>query len=194
MAPHAIVHVAIPAPNPAVLGPFYAELFGWKLHDPTFNNYHPFHADSGPNGAFVQVNDTTGPKVGEVVIHVSTDDIDATLARVEALGGKTLHPKTEIPQYWLVCSVCRSGGQSHRTRNAHEPAILKPAGMRRGVPSSSSYAYFSVATGERAAREARPSLSMPCRSRARVPSSRHKGACMWHEHRSGRAPGFNARP
>ena len=97
MAPHAIVHVAIPAPNPAVLGPFYAELFGWKLHDPTFNNYHPFHADSGPNGAFVQVNDTTGPKVGEVVIHVSTDDIDATLARVEALGGKTLHPKTEIP-------------------------------------------------------------------------------------------------
>jgi uncharacterized protein len=29
--------------------------------------------------------------------YVSTDDIDATLAHVEALGGKTLLPKTEIP-------------------------------------------------------------------------------------------------
>ncbi len=38
-----------------------------------------------------------GYKLGEVLIYVSTDDIDATLARVEALSGKTLEPKTEIP-------------------------------------------------------------------------------------------------
>lgn len=98
MSQHEIIHVGIPAPDPAALGTFYAELFDWKLQVyPDRNNYHMFHPASGPNGAFVPVDEATGPKIGEVVIHVSTDDIDATLARVEALGGKTLHPKTEIP-------------------------------------------------------------------------------------------------
>jgi predicted enzyme related to lactoylglutathione lyase len=33
-------------------------------------------------------------------MYVSTDDIDATLAHVEALGAKTLTPKTEGPHGW----------------------------------------------------------------------------------------------
>ena len=36
-------------------------------------------------------------KPGDVIVYFATDDIDATLARVEALGGKTIIPKTEIP-------------------------------------------------------------------------------------------------
>ncbi len=98
MSQHAIVHLDIPATDPAAAGKFYADLFDWKIQvDPTFN-YHMFQADAGPGGGFVQVNEAAGYKPGEVLIYVSTDDIDATLARVEALGGKTLQPKTEIPQ------------------------------------------------------------------------------------------------
>jgi predicted enzyme related to lactoylglutathione lyase len=98
MSQHSIVHVEIPATDAATSGKFYADLFDWKLQvDPTFN-YHMFQAEPGPGGAFVQVGEATGGyKLGEVLIYVSTDDIDATLARVEALGGKTLEPKTEIP-------------------------------------------------------------------------------------------------
>jgi predicted enzyme related to lactoylglutathione lyase len=33
-----------------------------------------------------------------VLLYISTDDIDATLAKIEAHGGKTVVPKTEIPQ------------------------------------------------------------------------------------------------
>jgi predicted enzyme related to lactoylglutathione lyase len=32
-----------------------------------------------------------------VVIYIDTDDIDEMLGRIEAAGGKTLLPKTEIP-------------------------------------------------------------------------------------------------
>src|SRR6266571_1385900 len=98
MSQHSIVHIEIPATDPASTSKFYANLFDWKLQvDPTFN-YHMFQAEPGPGGGFGQVGEATGGyKLGEVLIYVSTDDIDATLARVEALGGKTLQPKAEIP-------------------------------------------------------------------------------------------------
>ncbi len=97
MPQHAIVHLDIPATDPAAASKFYADLFDWKLQvDSTFN-YHMFQADSGPGGGFVQAGENTDYKLGEVLIYVSTDDIDATLAKVEALGGKTLQPKIEMP-------------------------------------------------------------------------------------------------
>ncbi len=97
MSQHAIVHLEIPATDTAAASKFYADLFDWKIQvDPSFN-YHMFQANPGPGGGFVQVGEASGYKPGEVLIYVSTDDIDASLARVEALGGKTLQPKTEIP-------------------------------------------------------------------------------------------------
>ena len=97
MSQHAIVHLEIPATDPAAASKFYADLFAWNTQvEPTFN-YHTFQAASGPGGGFVQVCPDGGYKPGEVVVYVSTDDIDATLVKAEALGGKTLHPKSEIP-------------------------------------------------------------------------------------------------
>jgi predicted enzyme related to lactoylglutathione lyase len=97
MSQHSIVHLDIPATDTAAASKFYADLFDWKLQfEPSFN-YHMFQAEPGPGGGFVQVGEAAGDyKLGEILIYVSTDDIDATLARVEALGGKTLAPKTEI--------------------------------------------------------------------------------------------------
>lgn len=99
MSNHSIVHVEIPSSDPAAAAKFYAELFGWKTKtDPAFD-YHMFEAAPGPGGGFVAVGDSMDAgKVGELRVYVSTDDIDATLAKVESLGGKTLVPKTEIPK------------------------------------------------------------------------------------------------
>ena len=97
MANHSIVHIEIPASDTAAASKFYADLFGWNIQvDPSFN-YHMFQAEPGPGGGFVEVGGMGGYKAGEVLIYVSTDDIDASLAKVESLGGKTVVPKTEIP-------------------------------------------------------------------------------------------------
>lgn len=98
MSQHSIVHIEIPATDAAATSKFYADLFDWKIEvDPSFD-YHMFQANPGPGGGFVKVGEAMGDyKIGEVLIYVSTDDIDASLARAEALGGKTLAPKTEIP-------------------------------------------------------------------------------------------------
>lgn len=98
MSQHSIVHIEIPATDTAAASKFYADLFDWKIEvDPSFD-YHMFQANPGPGGGFVKVGEAMGDyKIGEVLLYVSTDDIDASLARAEALGGKTLAPKTEIP-------------------------------------------------------------------------------------------------
>jgi predicted enzyme related to lactoylglutathione lyase len=102
MSDHPICHVEIPAIDPAAASTFYADVFGWQMEvDPTRNS-HMFHPQGGPGGAFVEAGETTGARIGEVLIYVSTDDIDATLAKVEAQGAKTLTPKTEVPHGWFA--------------------------------------------------------------------------------------------
>ena len=54
---------------------------------------------------------TTGAKIGEVLIYVFTDDIEAMLAKAEALGAKTLTPKTEIPQGWFAVFADPAGNR-----------------------------------------------------------------------------------
>ena len=111
MSNHPIVHIEIPAQVPAAASKFYADAFGWSIQvEPSFD-YHMFQADPGPGGGFVKVGDETGSyKTGEVLIYISTDDIDATLAKVESLGGKTLLPKTEIPQTGWFAFFADSAG------------------------------------------------------------------------------------
>jgi predicted enzyme related to lactoylglutathione lyase len=97
MASHPIVHIEFPAANSAAAGSFYAELFGWRVRQrPELGGYAYFEADGGLGGGFPQVD---GQMVtpGNVLVYVGTDDIEATLARAEQLGGSRVVPKTKIP-------------------------------------------------------------------------------------------------
>lgn len=95
MAHHPIVHIEISAQDPAASDKFYAQLFDWKMEVDKQFDYHQFKAEGGPAGAFVKV-DGQQYKAGDIVPYIATDDIDATLKKVAALGGKTLTPRTEI--------------------------------------------------------------------------------------------------
>lgn len=96
MSNHAIVHVEFSARDLNATGRFYSELFGWKVESIPEMNYATFAAGSGPGGGFTPV-DGEMVKPGDMLVYVSTDDVDATLAHAERLGGKTLRAKTEIP-------------------------------------------------------------------------------------------------
>ena len=101
MSNHPIVHIEIPAKNPQASSKFYAAAFDWTIQvSPDFADYPMFQAEGGPAGGFTMVGDMHGvsTKTGEVLIYISTDDIDASLASVEKHGGKKLLGKTEIPQ------------------------------------------------------------------------------------------------
>jgi uncharacterized protein len=96
MSYHPIVHIEIPAAEPMAAGRFYHDLFGWQvLPVPGVDDYIGFTAEGGPGGGFPRVD---GGQVApdRPLVYVATEDIDASLARAEALGGATLVPRTEI--------------------------------------------------------------------------------------------------
>jgi uncharacterized protein len=107
VAEHPIVHVEIPARDSEAAGQFYAQVFNWQL-DNSAPNYLQFRTEGGPAGGFVspgKAGDTSLEyKIGEVLIYLDSDDIDATLANVEAHGGTTVVPRTEIEGHgwWAV--------------------------------------------------------------------------------------------
>ncbi len=95
MANHPIVHIDIPAIQGKESAEFYAKTFDWKIeHAPEFD-YWQFAAEGGPGGGFMLAGEQ-GATINQVVVYIGTDDIEESLAQVEANGGKIIQPKTEI--------------------------------------------------------------------------------------------------
>jgi hypothetical protein len=90
-----IVHIEIPTTNFEQSGNFYHDLFGWKITPMPDLNYSLWEPAEGPGGGFNPLGADT--KVGEVLIHVDSEDIEADLKRVATLGGTVVKPKTDIP-------------------------------------------------------------------------------------------------
>jgi predicted enzyme related to lactoylglutathione lyase len=101
MANHPIVHLDIPATNTAESANFYGDVFGWSLNHNTEYDYWLFRGADGPGGGFV-TNGSPNPamggnyQVGQVLIYINTDDIEASLAAVEAHGGRRLGDVAEM--------------------------------------------------------------------------------------------------
>jgi len=95
MSKRNVVHVEIPAANVKDAAKFYESLFGWKIeHAPEFN-YTMWADGSGYGGGFNEVSVDT--PVGQVLVYIDSDDIEADLKQVEKLGGTVIQPKMEIP-------------------------------------------------------------------------------------------------
>ena len=120
MSAHPIVHLEISAADPKAASKFYADLCGWKIEvDPNFN-YYQFAAEGGPGGGFVQP-DGKMYNAGDIVPYIQTDDIDATLKKAEALGGKVALPKTEIPgQGWFAFFTDPTGNRIGLYTSTHQ--------------------------------------------------------------------------
>lgn len=89
MANYSIAHIEIPAVNAGAAGTFYSEVFGWKIEtNPTYN-YVTFENEGGLRGGFAGPSEPTY-KPDRLLVYLATDDIDATLATIEAHGGKTV--------------------------------------------------------------------------------------------------------
>ena len=92
---NAVVHFEIHGSDAEKLGKFYSELLGWQTQ------YMPEMSDvmvdtasgAGINGGIGDQSQTSA----KVTVYIEADDLDAKLKEIEALGGKTVTPPTEIP-------------------------------------------------------------------------------------------------
>jgi predicted enzyme related to lactoylglutathione lyase len=93
--PHPVVHFEIRSQDPDATRSFFGELFGWQYSDGAIPGYT--YVDTGAPDA---IPGGIGPVLGgseAVVFFVGVEDVDATLKRAEALGGKTIQPATSVP-------------------------------------------------------------------------------------------------
>jgi predicted enzyme related to lactoylglutathione lyase len=97
MVEHPIVHVDIPTQDTRRVSSFYSKLFGWKIQPLPNMNYVRFQSPNGLTGGFVDLGGELQHRIGELLVYVGSEDIEADLKRVAELGGKILVPKTEIP-------------------------------------------------------------------------------------------------
>jgi predicted enzyme related to lactoylglutathione lyase len=88
-----VVHWEVQAKDPATQQRFFGELFSWEVDT---NNPQSYGMVS-PAG-----KDTIGGGIGggdgqsRVTFYVQVDDINATLAKAEELGARTVMPRTDI--------------------------------------------------------------------------------------------------
>ena len=96
MTSHRIVHWELMGPDGSALNNFYNELFGWKGEEvPGFGGYTMISAeDSGVAGAIGAGNEDM-PSYQTMYIEV--ESIDEHLAKVEAIGGTIVVPRSVIP-------------------------------------------------------------------------------------------------
>jgi len=90
-------HIELPTTDFVESRAFYESIFGWTFEIiPGFETYAMFTTPSGLGGGIDSGPRAESPSDKGPILHIETDDIDATLRRIEAAGGKTVVPKTKI--------------------------------------------------------------------------------------------------
>jgi uncharacterized protein len=87
-----LVHWEIPSTDVQRSGAFYTALFGWSMQGWS-DDYVLFDSGEGTGGGISKVETMPAPAIG---VYIGVDDIDAALAKVEALGGRTVQARSEI--------------------------------------------------------------------------------------------------
>lgn len=91
-----VVHFEIMGGSGVELETFYGELFGWKIDSNNPMKYGIVDTGGAPggiNGGIGAANDASK----RVSIYAQVSDLQATLDKVEKLGGRTILALTEVP-------------------------------------------------------------------------------------------------
>jgi uncharacterized protein len=80
---------------------FYSRLFGWNVADAGHGSGDGL-VESGGRGIAGGIGASQDGGPGQVTFYVEVDDPAAYLARAETLGGKTIVPPSEVPDFGLT--------------------------------------------------------------------------------------------
>ena len=93
---HPVVHAEIRSADPDQTREFFADLFGWKIASEGAFPGYTFIDTGVSGGTYVAI----GPRQSaedEVLFFVAVEDVAATLARAEQLGGRIVQPAQQVP-------------------------------------------------------------------------------------------------
>jgi len=91
---HGLCHFEIPCKDPERVSKFYADVFGWGIQPIPEMDYVMFKPGDGPGGSFdkeLEIADKSG-----ITLYIEVEEINDTLEKVGASGGKVLKPKYQL--------------------------------------------------------------------------------------------------
>jgi hypothetical protein len=91
-----ICHWEIQSQTPETLQAFYSDVFGWKIDASTPMNYGMVSSGRGRGGIDGGIGGTGGTPGSRVLVYANVPEINAALATIEARGGRTLMPRTDV--------------------------------------------------------------------------------------------------
>lgn len=92
-----VAHIEFATSDVAASRRFYESIFGWRFEDASgMKKYVMFATPSGQGGGFDAGARSNVPSATGPIQHIELSDIDAMLAPIAKMGGKTLLPKTKI--------------------------------------------------------------------------------------------------
>ena len=113
---------------------FYGSLFGWSIDANNPMNYGMVSGEAGGIGGGIAKSMDGKPMV---TIYVEVADLDATLAKVQELGGSTVMPPVRRARRTEARAVRRPRRQRDRAHASRHDAVLtfrRPAVARRAQP------------------------------------------------------------
>ena len=116
-----VVHFEVPYDDVERATSFYKDIFGWQIQSVPELSYHLVSTgpsgEQGPTepgyiggGMFARQAGVATP-----VITIDVDDIDASLAAIEAHGGSTVEKKIPVGEMGFAAVLHRFGGQPPRS-------------------------------------------------------------------------------
>lgn len=93
-----IVYVEIPAPDIERATTFYRTVFDWDIQRSDLSDYPyaMFGTGKGQVGGGLDASKQVNAEASGVILYLDTNDIPATLARIEAAGGSVVQGKKDI--------------------------------------------------------------------------------------------------
>ena len=116
------MHFEIPADDIEKIKKFYQELFGWTMNKyPGPTTYYmmgtvPINEKTmmpirpGVNGGLYEKKNASSPELAIPLNYISVESVEEYSKKIQALGGKILVPKMEIPTIgWWALAVDPEG-------------------------------------------------------------------------------------
>jgi uncharacterized protein len=116
------IHFEVFAADPEAMAAFYERAFGWTVTSANVPGDRPYWLIATGDDADTGINGGMGPEPGftGTTTTLGVEDLEATLAEVEAAGGSLLMGRTEIPGVGSLAYVADPEG--------HAFGLLQPTG------------------------------------------------------------------
>ena len=93
---HPVIHAEIRSADPDATRKFFGDLFGWKVASVGAFPGYTFIDTGAEGGTYVAISPRQSAE-DEVLFFVAVQDVAATLAAAERLGGRIIQPEQRVP-------------------------------------------------------------------------------------------------